>query len=183
MDAPARLKLGANLVRLAGGDRAAFDEVFVALWPALLALARRLLDNDDDAQDAAQEALLKVFGTIDAYEPGRDALSWAFAITAFEARTLRQRRKRRKESDASPLEKVPADSNPQSEFEDAELRARLSEASELLSQTDGAEIAAYLGFAEAEGPPGPLAPARRKRRQRALSRLRSIWRSLHGFHT
>jgi RNA polymerase sigma factor (sigma-70 family) len=181
MDADARRRLGANMVRLAAGDRAVFDEVFAALWPPLLTLARRLLDSESEAEDAAQEALLEVLGNTERYDPSRDALSWAFAITAYEARTLRQRRRRRRETTGAAAPEPRAASTPEADLADAELRAQLARSVDLLSDQDREEIASYLGLAPDLTPGAPLAPARRKRRQRALARLRSIWRSLHGF--
>ena len=183
MDAAARLRLGNDLLRLARGDRGAFEEVFVALWPSLLALARRLLGVESEAEDVAQEALMKVFANVDQYDPGRDGLSWAFAITAFEVRTFRKRRIRRRES-ASAVEEHPDDPSrtPEADLIAAELRARLDQSMDLLSETDRHTIFVYLGLARGEVAPTPLGAGARKRRQRAIARLRSIWRSLHGFH-
>jgi RNA polymerase sigma factor (sigma-70 family) len=182
MDASARQRLSANLVRLAAGEREVFDHVFSSLWPPLLALARRLLGNDVDAEDAAQEALLKMFGNVDQYDASRDALSWAFAITTFEARTLLKRRFRRRETSPPATELASAGSTPELDVADAELRAQLAAAIDLLTDADRQEIAAYLGLLAESGPSGSLAPARRKRRQRALARLKLMWRRLHGFH-
>jgi RNA polymerase sigma-70 factor (ECF subfamily) len=182
MDAAARRRLGVNLVRLAGGDREAFDEVFTTLWPPLLALARRLLGNDSEAEDAAQEGLMKVLGNVEQYDASRDALSWAFAITAFEAQTLRKRRARRRET-ALPVRDPAAapTTTPEAQLGQAELQARLAEAVDLLSDSDRQEISLYLGLAP-PAPSGALDAAHRKRRQRALDRLRTLWRTLHGFH-
>ncbi len=183
MDPAARRLLGVNLVRLAGGDRDAFDAVFTSLWPSLLALARRLLGDEVEAEDAAQEALMKVFGNVEQYDASRDALSWAFAITVFEAQTLRRRRTRRRETSNSPLDQARAPgASPEAQLEDAELRARLGETVDLLSDVDRQEIVAYLGLAPEAGT-GTLGTTRRKRRQRAMERLRSLWRNLHGFHS
>ncbi len=182
MDAHARRRLSADLARLAAGEREAFDPVFTALWPPLRSLAERLLGPGSEAEDAAQEALMKVLSTVQSYDPARDGLSWAFAITAFEARTLRQRRLRRRES-AGALPDHPDSASPEGALADAELRARLAQAIDLLSPADRDEIAAYLQLAPDEvGAAATRSPAQRKRRQRALDRLRRIWRSLHGFH-
>jgi RNA polymerase sigma factor (sigma-70 family) len=183
MDGAARRRLGVNLVRLAGGDRSAFEEVFTALWPPLLTLCNRLLAHEGDAEDAAQEALLKLLGNVDQYDASRDALTWAFAITAFEVKTLRKRRFRRRESPGpAPEESAGTSPTPEAELLDAELRARLAESVDLLSDLDREAISSYLGLGPADSSAGALGNTARKRRQRALARLRSIWRSLHGFH-
>jgi RNA polymerase sigma-70 factor (ECF subfamily) len=158
-----------------------FDEVFSSLWPALLALARRLLGDGIDAEDVAQEALLRVLGRADEYDPGRDALTWAFAITAFEVQTLRKKRARRRETGREPVHLPSSAATPEQSALDAELRLQLAAAVDMLSDSDREEIERYLGLAErASG--GALGDAERKRRQRAISRLKQIWRSLHGFH-
>lgn len=180
MDVDARRRLGQHLSRLAAGDRSAFDEVFGLLWPALRALSVRLLGDGASAEDTAQEALMKVLGRIDEYDPARDALSWAFAITAFEARTVRKRTMRRRETDDGSLATAPAlGADPEGSLVDAEIRFQIASAVDLLSEVDRAEIELYLGLAEADG---PIGAAQRKRRQRALDRLKLIWRRLHGFH-
>jgi RNA polymerase sigma factor (sigma-70 family) len=184
MDAAARRRLGVNLVRLAGGERDVFDEVFGALWPPLLALSRRLLGDTGDAEDAVQEAIVKMLGNVDEYDASRDALSWAFAITAFEVRTLRKQRARRRES-ASATAGIADDPTrtPEARLVDAELRSRLAESVDLLSEVDRQTISTYLGLGSQAAAGEALGSAARKRRQRALARLRAIWRSLHGFHT
>jgi RNA polymerase sigma factor (sigma-70 family) len=183
MDVSARQRLSANLVRLAAGEREVFDHVYAALWPPLLALAARLLGNDVDAEDATQEAILKVLGNVDQYDASRDALSWAYAITTFEARTVLKRRSRRREASAPVPELASTGSTPELDAADAELRTQLATAVDLLSDADRQEIAAYIGLLSEGGASGSLAPAQRKRRQRALARLKLIWRRLHGFHT
>ena len=76
----------------------------------------------------------------------------------------------------------PPGASPEAQLEDAELRARLGETVDLLSDVDRQEIVAYLGLAPGAGT-GTLGTTRRKRRQRAMERLRSLWRNLHGFHS
>src|SRR4051812_36910792 len=82
--------------RLADGDRSAFEPVYASLWAPLRAFCRRALPADD-ADDAAQHALLKVFDRASSFEPERDALTWALALAAWECRTLRKRRMRARE--------------------------------------------------------------------------------------
>src|SRR5207249_4174514 len=51
----------------------------------------------EECEDAAQEALLKIFRRAAEFEPSRPALAWALGIAAFEIRTARRRRQRRRE--------------------------------------------------------------------------------------
>jgi DNA-directed RNA polymerase specialized sigma24 family protein len=84
LDAHARAELQRGLTRLADGDREAFDAVFARPWPAVHALAARYLPPAD-VDDAAQNALLKLFERAAEFDPERDAVAW-------EIRTVRRRR-------------------------------------------------------------------------------------------
>src|SRR5438045_531364 len=97
MLAPRRQEVHDLMARLADGDRAAFAPLYQLLWPALRAFCRRGMAHDADGDDAAQQALLNLFARADEFDAGRDALTWAFGIAAWECRTLKQRRLRRRE--------------------------------------------------------------------------------------
>lgn len=170
-------ELDLTMARLADGDRSAFPLVFRELWPKLRALCSSLLKHEGDAEDAAQRALEKVLTRAADYDPSRSALSWAFAIAAWECRTTLRSRQRRAEVFDAELERVPG-SEPggadramlQRELEEAALSA-LGE----LSESDRtALVAAYWD----EAPAGD--PTSRKRRQRAVERLRLAFRRLYG---
>ena len=96
MDRVRREALQRDLVRLAEGDREAFHPVFVCLWPLLRGFAGRYLPAPD-AEDAAQEALVKVFARAAVFDTRRDALSWTLGIAAYEIKTVRRRQQRRRE--------------------------------------------------------------------------------------
>ena len=83
MDEHALHILDAAMLRLADGDRSASSSVFSALWPELVTFAERALGKGPDADDAAQQALEKIFAQAADYDPGRSALAWALAITAW----------------------------------------------------------------------------------------------------
>ncbi|HYR19577.1 MAG TPA: sigma factor [Myxococcales bacterium] len=96
MDHGARAALQRGMCRLAEGDREAFEPVFAALWPVLRAFAARALTVPAEAEDAAQSALIKVFARAAEFDPLREALPWALGIAAYECRTLRKSRARRR---------------------------------------------------------------------------------------
>src|SRR2546430_1052372 len=52
----------------ADGDRSAIDPLFHALWPIVLGYSTRFLGDSALAEDAAQEALVRLFGQIDRYD-------------------------------------------------------------------------------------------------------------------
>ncbi len=67
-------------------------------------LARRMLDNVEDAEDLTQEVLLKVFQRINKFR-GESALgTWIYRITVNEALRYRERRAHRPQTFGDPFE-------------------------------------------------------------------------------
>lgn len=175
MDAAQRAQLTAAMVRLQRGERAAADEVFARLWPVLKAFAARWLAGSPQAEDVAQQALLKVFSQAADFDASRDALTWALEVAVWECRSERRRVARsRADGWSDAAERAPAPSTPEGEVVAAELTRALGEAVAGLPEADRAEVARVVGE-EAAGD-----AAARKRRQRALGRLKVLWRTLHG---
>lgn len=163
------------MVRFADGNRAAFREVFDALWPVLLAFTQRTLTVRADAEDAAQRALLKVFDRIVDLDRTRDGVAWAVTIAAYEVMTVRRQSTRRREQSAEVLIAVadgapsPVDHVVREELRDA-VRAAIGE----LPERDQVVLAAALHDVVMSG------ETERKRRFRAFGRLRDLWRKTHG---
>lgn len=172
MDRAQREALHRDLTRLAEGDRDAFHPVFVRLWPVLRAFARSRLD-EADAEDAAQEALVKVFARAAAFDPARDGLSWALGIAAYEVKTLRRKRQRRREAPEPPERQGLDDPapGPQEIAVEREREAMVKAALDAVGECDAATLRA---FASGDRPAIPSATFR-KRVQRALARLRARW--------
>jgi RNA polymerase sigma-70 factor (ECF subfamily) len=167
------------MARLAEGDRAAFAGVFRELWPRVRALCVSLLRNADDAEDAAQQAMEKILTRASDYDPGRPAVPWALAIAAWECRTLSRWRQRRREigvdDPAGAAVRNDTSASTEEQFIREELHAATLRALGELSETDRAALtAAYWEEARSS------APAARKRRQRAMERLRVAFRRLYG---
>ncbi len=162
------------LYRLADGDRSAFTPAFRLLWPKLRTLCQGMLKNEADAADAAQQALEKVLTRASEYDRSRPALPWALGIAAWECRTLLRKRSRRRElpEDAA----VPATTETEEELARRELmRAAVSALGELSADDREALVATY--WEEAASVSGATL---RKRRERALGRLREAFRRLYG---
>jgi len=69
------------LKRLQAGEEAAFDELVRLTGGRMLAVARRMLGNEEDAGDAVQDAYLSAFRSLDRFD-GRSQLStWLHRIT------------------------------------------------------------------------------------------------------
>src|SRR5262249_50312043 len=150
------------MVRLAEGDRGAFDAVFGGLWPELRAFVRSAMSGDPDAEDLAQQTLLKIFFRISEFDTARDGVAWAFGIAIYEVRTLRRWRKRRREVSADAAGPV-ADVQPSPEAMLIETDLRRALADSLGELTD-ADREALLPQDAARTDVSPS--AWRKRRQR-----------------
>jgi len=179
VDQVSRRRLQQDLTRLADGDREAFHPVFVALLPILRRFASRSLPSTE-AEDAAQEALVKLFLRASEFDRERDALSWALGIAAYEVKTSRRRRERRREvGDDATLVTGHEDGAPSPET--AAIAADLDSAIDAaLGELAPADAATLRAFAAGEHP-RDVAPATfRKRVERGLTRLRARWRATHG---
>ncbi|MBK7865165.1 MAG: sigma-70 family RNA polymerase sigma factor [Archangiaceae bacterium] len=171
MDANGRASLCVALARLAGGDRSAQRPVFDALWPVLKAFCRRMVADPADAEDAAQKTVIRLFEQATDYEVERDALAWALELALWECRTTLRRRSRSHEGALSPAALGVADpaESPEASAARAELEQALAASLSTLSQVDRSALVDGLTGA-----------TWRKRRERALTRLKLLWRSEHG---
>jgi RNA polymerase sigma-70 factor (ECF subfamily) len=165
------------MVRFADGDRTAFRAVFDGLWPVLLAVSARALPVRADAEDAGQHAMLKIFSRIADMDRSRDGVAWAITIASFEVMTVRRQRQRRREA---PDEGLAAAADHEPPADERVWRAQLSDALRVtvggLAERDQAAIAAWLD----DTAPTASSEATRKRRFRAIARLRAAWRNAHG---
>ena len=186
MEPGERAELRRLMGRLAEGDRAAFGPAFVLLWPQLRAFAVRFA-GEADGEDAAQAALLKVFAQASAYDRERDPVPWALGIAAWECRTLRRARARRREvclatpaEAASPAPGVSmnAASSPPSPEEATIERDLLAAAEAVLGTLRPLDIETIQSIAT--GRKSAQGATFRKRVERALSRFRLAWRARHG---
>jgi RNA polymerase sigma-70 factor (ECF subfamily) len=177
MDPKRRKAIQQAILRLADGDRTAMPELVENLWPVLFRYAERGLRDPQAAEDVAQEVLFRISSRISELDRTRDPLSWTFGIATFEIMSQRKRQKRRRETlvgDAVLESRTTAPSAEEAAIQ-AEIRAALVDALGQLSPED----LERLGLT-GPGRVGPATPAVRKRRQRALDRLRTIWRNVYG---
>jgi RNA polymerase sigma-70 factor, ECF subfamily len=169
-----RPELDVLMARLADGDRSTFTPVFERLWEPTLRLCASILKNDADAADAAQQAMTKILERASEYDPVRPALPWALGIAGWECRTTLRRRTRRRESPEDALAQAAA---PESgdDVENADLARAALQALGQLSDADRSTLeASFWETAPRSG------PTMRKRRERALVRLRDAMRRLYG---
>lgn len=102
----------------------------------MLAVAKAMARHREDAEDIAQEALLRFFRSLDRIDPTRPIEGWLVQITLNVARSFRSRRPMRREEELEPHGEQlvgPSGSSPETGLRRAELRAALRQALETTS--------------------------------------------------
>lgn len=178
MDAGRRKAIHDALVRLSDGDRAAFDVLLDQLWPVIFSFAKRKLDQRADAEDIAQEVFFRICSRVADFDRTRDGLSWAFGIASYEIMTQRRRIQRRREvhDEVSVAVEVDGSLSQEQALLEREVKLAFEQALSALAEEDRQ----MLGLAPGREPFEIPSATFRKRKQRALERLRSLWRDLYG---
>lgn len=162
--------------RLADGDRSACDPTFELLWPLVSRFAERALAGAPEAEDAAQDVLIKVFSRVAQYDPTCSALPWVLSIAVYECKTYRQRQRRSRVVTGVDCDVATGSPDPEQAAITSDLVAALRETVFVLSPNDQAALSAVLEGQRDEA----MSATVRKQLSRALARLRIIWRSRHG---
>lgn len=116
--------------RAAGGDRVALDELLGTVRPQVLQVCHRMLPCREDAEEACQDALLRIATGIDRFEGRSRVRTWVYAIAANSARQTYRARKRR--SAERPVQQPPETVDPRTTSVIAGSRLDLLEALESL---------------------------------------------------
>jgi RNA polymerase sigma-70 factor, ECF subfamily len=93
----------ALLERLRVGDEAAYEQMVRHFGGRLLAVAQRILRNEEDARDAVQSAYLSAFRGLPRFEGGSQLSTWLHRIVVNAALMKLRSRKRRPEESIEPL--------------------------------------------------------------------------------
>lgn len=94
---------GQVLAGLRRGDDDAFEQVFRRYGSRMVATARRLLGNDEDARDTVQEAMLSAFKAVGRFEGGAQVGTWLHRIVVNAALMRLRSRKRKPETSIEDL--------------------------------------------------------------------------------
>ena len=121
-----------------GGDLAAFGELVRRYERRVYRTARHIVQNDEDAEDVLQEAMLKAFEHLDSFQGNSKFYTWLVRIAVNESlMKLRKRKSDRSvsldesiETDEEPIVREIAvwDDNPEQRYSQAELREILDKA-------------------------------------------------------
>ncbi len=85
-----------------------FQREMIALIPHLRAFAMSLCRHRDQADDLAQEALVKAWRAKDRFEPGTNLKAWLFTILRNDLSSRRRRDWRQSHWDEDAAERIPA---------------------------------------------------------------------------
>ena len=119
------------LIRVQGGDAGAFDLLMRRYLPRARVVARRLMQDPDDADDLVQDAFLRALDRIASFDVGRAFGPWFNRLLVNTGIDLRRRRAVRRTAAHDP-ETFAGKSSPAQDVERAELQQSLGEALEKL---------------------------------------------------
>jgi len=106
------------------GDEAAYEQVVRTFGGRMLAVARRIVRNDEDARDAVQTAYLSAFKAIANFKSGCQLSTWLHRIVVNAAlMKLRRDRRRPEESIETLLPRFQEDGHHVEQFSPADLPA------------------------------------------------------------
>lgn len=91
------------LRRLRDGEDPAYEEMVRAYGPRLLAVARRMMGSEDDAQDALQDAFLSAFKNLHKFKEGAKLSTWLHRIVVNACLMKMRTRRRRPETSIEPM--------------------------------------------------------------------------------
>jgi RNA polymerase sigma-70 factor, ECF subfamily len=87
----------ALIAQLRAGDEAAFEQVVRSYGGRLLAVARRIVNSEEDARDVVQDAFLNAFRSLDRFEGQAKLSTWLHRIVVNAALMKLRTRKRKPE--------------------------------------------------------------------------------------
>lgn len=126
----------ALIERVLAGDAGAFEPLVTPYRSALLGLAARIVRDPEDAQEVAQETLLRAYRYLGGFDRDLGFRSWLYQIAVNTARSFQRRRVERDiglDRAAPEILEAGAFENPEAGRDRADLRARLQACLSVLS--------------------------------------------------
>lgn len=119
--------------RAAAGDAAALEDLLAAISPRVSRICGRMLLHPQDAEEAAQDALLKVATKIGTFDGRSRFTTWLHAVASNSARSTYRTLKRRAAEQASA--ELPVHADPRTTSVIAGSRLDLLEALEVVAES------------------------------------------------
>lgn len=119
--------------RVQQGDSAAFDTIVTRHMQRAFAVAMRLLDQREDAEDLVQDAFIAALEKIDTYDHEREFAPWFYRILVNRCLNARKSRSRRSTFELGD-DAASSGASPLLETERSELRTHLKQALDVLPE-------------------------------------------------
>jgi RNA polymerase sigma-70 factor, ECF subfamily len=176
-------KLDADLLRqIKQGDDLAFTTLIERFQRPVLNLCFRMLGNQQEAEDAAQETFWRAYQGINKYDPNRSFSTWLLSIAAHHCIDLHRHRSLPSFSmDVLPEGNIPDSSpNPEKSVMDALKQAQVQQVISLLKPEDRAMIILFYWYDFSELEIGKAlslsVSAVKSRLHRIRKQLATLWR-------
>jgi RNA polymerase sigma-70 factor (ECF subfamily) len=117
----------ALVLRVQGGDTDAFEALVRSHLGRARAIARRLMQDPDDADDLVQEAFLRALERIATLDPARPFGPWFFRLLVNAGHDMHRRQKVRR-TEPERLDAAARTPSPLASAEHAEIRSRFEAA-------------------------------------------------------
>ena len=132
---------GRTMAAVAAGDKQAFARIVDAEMSRVQAVARRVLGNDADAEDVAQEAMVRLWQQAANWRPGEARIrTWLYRV-AVNLSIDRIRRRREEGEDAAPEHAENA--RQQRQLEERDLSRAMDEALQVLPERQRIALALF----------------------------------------
>jgi RNA polymerase sigma-70 factor, ECF subfamily len=141
---------GELLVRIAGGDRAAFDALYRRYVRSVFGLAVRRLGDRGRAEDAVQETFAAVWRSARSYRPDRGpAAPWLYAVAR---NAITDRLRTRTEIPGELPDRPSGEAGPPERAESSDVAWRVHRALEELPEHERevVELAYWSGYSQSE---------------------------------
>lgn len=125
-----RDELDGLAARAVAGDQAALDQLLALVEPRVMRICARMLPCREDAEEACQDALLRVATKIDTFRGGSRFTTWLYTVAGNSARQTYRSLKRRAAEHA--VDELPTHADPRTTSVIAGSRIDLLEALETM---------------------------------------------------
>src|SRR6185503_2496001 len=133
--------------RAKAGDSAAFEQIVVCCQRKVISTAWRMLGNEEDARDAAQEVFLRAYKYLDSFKLDQDFAGWLYRIAINVCRDHGRKRSRyhhldsfEDERDKGNLDSMASSENVEAAAIKSQERALVMEALSTLSKKERAAL-------------------------------------------
>ena len=136
------------LVRVQNGDQQAFTHIVEAYQKPVYNLCYRMLNNAEDAEDAAQETFLRAYRSINQFDHSRQFSTWLLSIAAhYCIDQIRKNRMTIISLEDQPNREIPDKlPGPESTLSKREEQDRMRLLLEKLNPTDRASVIMYYWY-------------------------------------